>query len=83
MARGLTVREVAARYRVSPDKIRNFIRRGELRAINTKSALCGRPRWVVMPEDLAAFEKPRVTTPPPAAPRRKRTPPGQIDFFPD
>src|SRR5262245_18072506 len=46
-ARGLTVRDVARRYRVSPDKVRAWITSGELRAVNTATALCGRPRWVV------------------------------------
>jgi excisionase family DNA binding protein len=41
--RGLTVREVARRYRVSPDKVRAWIRRGELAAVNTASTLCGKP----------------------------------------
>ena len=55
-ARGLTVREIARRYRVGEDKVRLWIRRGELRAINTSEALCGRPRWVIPPEALVGFE---------------------------
>jgi transposase len=43
-ARGLTVADVAARYRVGEDKVRLWIRRGELAAINTAATLCGKPR---------------------------------------
>lgn len=81
---GLTVPQLAKRYRVSPDKIRNWIRRGELRAVNVASRLCGRPRFVVTPDALADFEKKRAAqsaAPKPA--RRKRLPKGTIDFFPD
>jgi hypothetical protein len=77
----LTVADVARRYRVGADKVRNWIARGELKAINTAAALCGRPRWVVLPEDLQAFEARRASgPPPPPAPRQKRTP--GFDFYP-
>jgi hypothetical protein len=69
---GLTVREVARRYRVGEDKIRSWIGRGELAAVNVASALCGRPRWVVLPESLAEFEKRRAGGPPPKKPQRRR-----------
>jgi hypothetical protein len=80
---GLTLREVARRYRVSPDKVRTWIRRGDLKAVNTAMFLCGKPRWVVLPEALAVFERVRASGPPPKTPRRKKDPPGYIDFFPD
>jgi transposase len=79
---GLTVADVARRYRVSPDKIRAWIRRGELRAINTADALSGKPRFVVTTDALAEFEKRRTTTPTPKPQRRKRQP-QLIDFYPD
>jgi excisionase family DNA binding protein len=53
-AAGMTVREVARRYRVGEDKVRGWIQRGEMRAVNTAATLCGRPRWVVLPADLAS-----------------------------
>ncbi len=81
--RGYTVRDVARRYRVSPDKVRAWIARGELRAVNTSTALCGRPRWVVSPDALAEFERRRAGGPPPPKPRRQRRPAQQIDFYPD
>lgn len=78
---GMTVREVARHYRVGEDKVRRWISRGELPAINTAAALCGRPRWVIMPEGLSAFEKGRRGGPVPKAQRRRR--PQVIDFYPD
>jgi hypothetical protein len=80
--RGLTVSEVARRYRVGEDKVRGWVRRGELAAINTAAVLCGKPRWVILPEALASFEKRRTSEPPPAPTRRTRKPTWH-DFFPD
>jgi hypothetical protein len=78
---GLTVEDVARRYRVSPDKVRGWISRGELRAVNTAAVLCGRPRWVVTAESLAAFERLRTGGPAPKPQRRPRRAPEIIDFF--
>jgi hypothetical protein len=82
-AAGLTVADVARRYRVSPDKVRAWIRRGELVAVNTAGALCGKPRYVVLPEALERFERGRAAAPPPKPPRRRRRRPEVIDFYPD
>jgi hypothetical protein len=41
--RGYTVADVALHYRVSPDKVRNWIRRGGLFAINTAAAAAVEP----------------------------------------
>jgi transposase len=78
---GLTVRDVAARYRVSPDKVRAWIARGELRAINTASASCGKPRWVVPAEALVAFERRRAGGPTPETPRRRKKSQA-VDYYP-
>jgi len=78
---GLTVREVAHRYRVSAEKVRAWINRGELKAINTAAVLCARPRWVVPPEALAEFEKTRRGGPAPK-PRRRPRQVGAIDYYP-
>ena len=81
-ARGFTVADVAARYRVSPDKVRQWVRRGELAAVNVASSLCGRPQLRVSPEALAAFERARSAAPPPKPPRRHRRS-ELIDYYPD
>jgi excisionase family DNA binding protein len=82
--RGLTVTDVARRYRVSEDKVRTWIARGELRAINTAAALCGRPRWVIPPEALEAFEQRRAGGPPPKPERKRRKrQPDFVDYYPD
>lgn len=83
LAPGLTVADVARRYRVGEDKVRGWIRRGELSAINTSDRRCGRPRFVVTIDALAAFEKGRQAATPnaPKPKRRKKT--NQIDFYPD
>jgi hypothetical protein len=82
VAPGLTVRDVSLRYRVGEDKVRGWIRRGELRAVNTATTLCGKPRWVIPVEALAEFECRRTASPPPKPPRRRRCP-EMIDFYPD
>jgi hypothetical protein len=81
-AAGLTVEDVAKRYRVSPDKVRAWITGGELKGINTATNLCGKPRWVVPPEALAAFERKRAGGPPPK-PQQRRRQPALHDYFPD
>jgi hypothetical protein len=80
-APGLTVADVARRYRVGADKVRAWIRRGELRAINTADFACARPRWVIPPEALAGFEQRRLGGPPPKKERRRR-PVTTMDYYP-
>lgn len=81
--RGFTVVEVARYFRVSPEKVRNWIRKGELAAINTTGVLCAKPRFIILPHHLAAFEKARSAGPPPRKPARKRSTKDEIDFYPD
>jgi len=80
-APGLTVRDIALRYRVGPDKVRSWIIRGELAAVNTASR--GKPRWVITPESLTAFEGRRAGGPAPKAARRPRRRAATIDYFPE
>jgi hypothetical protein len=80
-AHGLTPNELARLLRVSPDRVRLWIKTGELPAVNTASVSCRKPRYVVMPWHLREWERKRTATPPPRAKRRrKRT--TMVDYFP-
>jgi hypothetical protein len=79
---GLTVRQVAERYRISRDRVRALIRSGELGAINTAPAKCGKPRFVCLPHHLAEYEA-SISVGPPPAPARRRKRIGQVDYFPE
>jgi hypothetical protein len=80
--KGATPEDLAPRYRVSADKVRAWIKAGKLKAVNTADAKVGKPRYVVLPEHLAEFERARSAAPTPKPPRRKRQS-GAKDFFPD
>jgi len=79
---GFTVAEFARRYRVGCDKVRSWIAKGELKAINTASSLLGKPRWVIPADALAEFEKRRSSGPAPKPPRRRRRAAEVVDYFP-
>jgi excisionase family DNA binding protein len=81
--RGLTPREVARLYRVSPDRVRTWIHSGELKALNTARSRCTRHRFIVLPRHLKEFERSRQVNPPtkPAPQRRRRL--STIDYYPD
>jgi transposase len=83
IAMGLTTRDVAQRYRVGEDKVRAWIARGELAAVNTATTLCGKPRWVVLPEALAEFERRRRGGPAEKLKARRRRQLGAVDYFAD
>lgn len=78
---GLTTRDIARRYRVGEDKVRSWIRRGELAAINTADVRSAKPRFVVTAEALAAFERARSAAPPPKTARRKKRS-VLVDYYP-
>jgi hypothetical protein len=81
--RGLSPRDLCHRYKVGLDKVLGWIRRGELKAVNVATALCGKPRWVVTPEAIAEFERMRAGgLPPKKERRRQRNPPDFVDFYP-
>lgn len=79
--RGLTVEDIAKRYRVSPDKVRAWIRAGELKAINTAAARCAKPRFVIPPDALEEFERGRSVAQPKTPRRKKRE--EVVDYYPD
>ena len=78
---GLTVRDVARLFRVSPDKVRSWISKGELPAVNTANAICGKPRFVILPHQLAEFETRRQVAPPVRKTARRKKNVG-IDYYP-
>ena len=82
-ARGYTPNELARVLRVSPDRIRAWIRAGELGALDTARHRCGKPRCVILPHHLAEFERRRSAAPPPKAPRRRRRQATAVDYYPD
>jgi hypothetical protein len=79
---GLTPRELARRWRISPDRVRAMILRGELQAINVSATRCGRRRYIVLPHHLAEWERTRQAGPPPATAKRKKRV-VKVDFYPD
>lgn len=81
--RGYTTAEIARiMLRCSSDSIRTMIRSGKLGAINMRRTKSGKPKFIVMPEHLAAFvEANKVYVPP--KPQRRRRPKDMIDFYPD
>jgi transposase len=80
--RGSTTRDLAQRFRVSEEKIRKWIELGEIVAINTAAARCGRPRWIITPEAVAAFERRRAGGPTPKPQRQKARPQTATDYYP-
>jgi excisionase family DNA binding protein len=81
-ARGFRVRQVASRYRVGKDTVLTWIRKGELAAVNTASVRCGKPRYVILPEALAEFERGRAAVTP-EKPVRRRKQMAPVDYYPD
>ncbi len=82
MNSGCTPSELARRYGVSPDKVLAWIRAGELRAVNVATRCTGRPRYVILPEAISAFEAARSVAPPPRVARKRRaTDPKVIQYF--
>jgi excisionase family DNA binding protein len=81
-AHGLTPKEVARLLRVNADKVRAWIKSGELGAVNVSAHLCAKARFIVLPEHLAEFTRHRSATPPPKPPRRRKRI-GLVDFYPD
>jgi hypothetical protein len=79
--RGLTPREVAQLCRVSPERVRGWIVRGELGAINTADVRCCKPRFVVLPEHMREFALRRKVVPETKPQWRRRLPTGLVDYL--
>jgi len=77
---GFSVSDLCRRWKVGPDKIRGFLRRGELIGINLATNLSARPQWRITPESVDLFERRRSSGPAPKR-LRKRKPP-LVDYYP-
>jgi hypothetical protein len=78
---GRTPAELGRLLRVSADRIRSMIVRGELGAINTAPRRGGKPRYVILPHHLQEWEMMHRAAVPQATPRRKRRT-QRTDFYP-
>ena len=64
--------DIANMFGLSHVKILDFIRTGELKAIDLSSKCGSRPRWYIREEDLESFLQCRTAKAPPAPKRRRR-----------
>jgi hypothetical protein len=76
-----TVADLEKRWRIGGDKIRLFIRRGDLAAVNVATNAFGKPQWRIPPEAVEKFEAMRSSVPTPKPTKRKRT--EGVDYYPD
>jgi len=81
-SQGFSVADLCRRWKVGPDKVRAFLRRGELVGINLATNLSARPQWRITPESVERFERRRSSAPVPK-PNRRRRRVEEIDFYPD
>ena len=79
---GYTVRDLAARYRVGEDKVRTWIKSGELAAINTAAVACAKPRYVVTADAIHDFERRRNAATPAPTKKARRKITDLIDYYP-
>jgi hypothetical protein len=79
---GYRVADLCRRWKVGADKIRGFLRRGELVAVNVATNLSGKPQWRVTAESVQQFERRRSSVPV-SKPRRRRRRPVETDYYPD
>jgi hypothetical protein len=77
----MTPAELARMLRMGRDRILGMIRRGELPAINTAPARCGRPRYVILPDHLAHYLSSHLAAEPKPSPRRRKRS-QMVDYFP-
>jgi excisionase family DNA binding protein len=81
-ARGYTTAELAKLLRVGPDRIRAWIKSGELPAIDTAPPRSRKPRFIVLPVHLEHFERRHRAATISAKPARRRRQTSGVDFFP-
>jgi excisionase family DNA binding protein len=83
MTQFLTISEVAERYSVDPHSVLDWVRSGELRAVNVgRSPGRKKPRWRIPLAAVEQFELIRSFSPtPPRTRRRKRQPSEIIQYY--
>jgi len=82
--RGWTPNRLAKLLCCSPDRVRDWIKSGQLGAIDLAPPGSRKPRYIILPVHLEAFERRRRVRMEPAKPvRRRRQPAGETDFYPD
>lgn len=80
----LTPPALARRLAVKPEKVRAWILRGELEAVDVSDrAGLGRPRWRISQQAIEKFLARRSAQPPPKPVRRRRRDDDEVDYFPD
>ena len=81
LADGFTLRALSRRWKIGLGKIRTWIRRGELPALNVSDSPA-KPQWRVTAASVETFERQRASGPVPKVPRRKKMK-DEIDYFQD
>ncbi len=80
--RTFCVRDLTEKFSVSEHTVLEWIRSGELRAINVGvSPGKKKPRWRISESALAEFELARTASPPPTRTRRRKQPTDTIEFY--
>jgi hypothetical protein len=79
---GYSVAALCQRYHVGADKVRAWIRSGELIAVNVAADLGGKPQWRITPESVEVFERRRSSEPAPKLQRRRKRLPEVRDYYP-
>lgn len=72
MGKWMTIREVAAEMRVSPDTVHRWVRSGQLPAADVSGRGCRRASWRIDSRGLDQFIKSRANKPQPRPRRRPR-----------
>jgi hypothetical protein len=77
-----SVKDVCERYVVGEHTVLEWIRSGELKAVNvSRRPGSKKPRWRIIQEALAAFEQLRTPNPPAPKTARRRRPAEVIEFY--
>jgi transposase len=77
----ITPGQLANRFGVGIHKVLSWIASGQLAAVNVATNPHGRPRWVIMPEAIADFERRRAAQPKQATQRRRKRDTTVTEYF--